>query len=88
VRKLILLFNPFCVSSLVLRPTQPPVQWVTCLFPGGKAVEAYVEHTTSNSAAVKQREKLYLKLPFWAFVACYRVSLNFTFICLPQEEEW
>ena len=50
-------------SRSALRPTQPPVQWITCLFPGSKATGAWRRPPTPSSAEVKERVDLYLYSP-------------------------
>jgi hypothetical protein len=51
------------------------------LFPGVKRPGCVVDHLPSSSARVKERVELYL-YTLWAFVACYRENITFTFICL------
>ena len=66
------------LSRNVLGPTQPPVQWVTCLCPGGKG-EGFgsVYHPPPSSADVKERVELYLYPPLWAYVACSAINFSF-----------
>jgi len=58
------------LSRLVLRPTQPLIQWVPDLSRGVRRPGRGVDHPPPFSAEVKERVELYL--PIWAFVACYR----------------
>ena len=50
-------------SRPVLGPTQPPVQWVLVLLPGGKAAGAWRLPPTQSSAEVKERVELYIYSP-------------------------
>jgi len=51
----------FCTFSRpALGPTQPAVQLVPGLYPGGKAVCAYHYHPPPSSTKVKERAELYL----------------------------
>ena len=47
-------------SSPGLRPTQPPTQWVPCLFLEGRAAESWRWPLTPYSAEVKEIVELYL----------------------------
>jgi hypothetical protein len=50
-------------SRQTLRPTQPPVQWLSCLFLGVKVAGAWRWLPTPSSAKFTQRVELYLLLP-------------------------
>ena len=60
-------------SRLVLGPTQSPVQSVSRLSPGGKAVGAWrgVGHPPQSSAEVQERVELYLSPPLRLHVLLY-----------------
>jgi hypothetical protein len=49
-------------------------------FPGVKRPGCGVDHPPPSRAKVKERVELIPLLPLWAFVACSRVNLTFTFI--------
>jgi len=44
-------------------PSQPPIQWVTGLFPGGKRLGRGVDQPYPSSAEVKERVELYFYSP-------------------------
>jgi len=68
-----------------LRPTQPPVQLVLGLFPGGKSARARHWPPTPSSIMVGEWVELYLCSPLWPFMAGSRV--NFTLIYSRDEAE-
>jgi hypothetical protein len=51
----------------------------TSSFPGVKRPGRGVDHPPLSNAEVKEREKLYLYSPLWAFMACARVNFTVTF---------
>ena len=54
-----------------LWPTQPPIQWVPDLFPGGKTAGAWRSPPTLSSAKVKERVELFFYSPpgpSWPFI--------------------
>ena len=44
------------------------------VIPGGIAAGAWCGHPHPSGAKVKERVELYFYFPFWAFVACSRVT--------------
>ena len=62
-------------SRLALGPTQPPVQWVTCVFLGVEWPRCTAEHPPLSNTEVKYTVDLY-----YTFNACCSVNFTFTFI--------
>jgi len=50
-------------SRTELGPTQPPIQWMPHLRPGGRAAGAWCLTPTPSSTEVKERIELYLYAP-------------------------
>jgi hypothetical protein len=64
-------------SRPALGPTQPLVQWVPVLFPGGKAAGAWRCAPTSIWHQLKERLEHYLyPPPFWTLMAWIRVKFT------------
>ena len=57
--------------------TQPPLQRVPGLFPGGKAAERGADHPPTSSAEVRKKYS-YTLLPLWDFVAGSMAKLTVT----------
>jgi hypothetical protein len=70
-------------SRQVLRPNLPPVQWVLCGFPGGKAAGAWGWQPTPSSAEVKEIVELYLYSPL-GFCGLFWCDLNLYFFNIKQ----
>jgi hypothetical protein len=47
------------LSRLAQGPTQPPVQWVPCFFPGVKRLAHGIDHPPRYIAKVKERVELF-----------------------------
>ena len=77
-------------SRPTLEPTQPPLQWVSRLFPGVKQRKRGLNHPPSSSVEL---EKTVPILPIWDFRAWYRANFTFTIDgircnCRPTVENW
>jgi len=46
-----------------LGPTQPPVQWILCLFPGVKWPQHGTDHILPSNAKIGERMELHLYTP-------------------------
>jgi len=60
------------------RSTQLPIQWVPGLSRRGKMDRRGIDRPP-HLAPMFNREKSYTSIALWAFVACSRVNLTFTF---------
>jgi hypothetical protein len=58
----------------VMRPAQPPIQWVPGLFPGFERPGHDADQPPISSAKVKKKSRAIPLLPIWAFTACSRVK--------------
>jgi len=65
-------------SRLAVGIAQLPAQWISGLFPGGKAARSWPLSSIPLIVEVKERVELYL-YPLWVFMACYRMNFTFTF---------
>jgi len=54
----------------------------TASFPRVKRSGRGVDHPPPFRAEVKERVELYLYSPFWAIMACSRVTFTFTFVTI------
>jgi len=70
-------------SSMVLGPTQPILQWVTGLYPGGKAAEVWCWTPISPSTEVTERVQLY----FYSSGPS-RTVLRWTFYCHQKSQTY
>jgi hypothetical protein len=55
-----------------------PVQWLSGLFPRGKAAGSWNLSPIPPTVEVKERVELYF-YPLWVFMACYKMNFTFTF---------
>ena len=65
-------------SRMAVGIAQLPVQWISCLFPGGKGAGSWPLSSIPPTVDGKERVELYL-YPIWVFMACYRMNFTFTF---------
>ena len=65
-------------SGPALGPTHPPIQWVPGLSSGVKQPGRGVDHPPPSRTELKERVEVYICSPFWAFMACARVTFTFT----------
>jgi len=65
------------------RPGTHPASYTmgTGSFLGVKLPGCETDHPPPSSAKIKERVKLYLYSPIWAFVACSRVNFTFYLYC-------
>jgi hypothetical protein len=76
-------------SRPALGPTQPPIHWVPCLFPGGKTAGRWPWPSTRSSAEVKKRiEPYYYTLcgPSWPVLERNFCSQNGTYVATEGHE--
>ena len=64
------------MSSLALRPTQPPIQWTLGLFPGNKVMMHAVDESPPSNVEVKN-EWSCTCAHLYVFMAWTRTTLSF-----------